>query len=336
MTPDFVIVGIVATYTAVAAVLQAIGPKPRPLAVLWHDVAVIIPIFAGLVILLVALDVLRSGKSFTSAAGWTELGRRCTRSSAILRWIVACIVFWPFMDVFGWYKSRIPITNPILKDPVIVRIDAALHFGHQPWELLQPVFGHPFATRLIDAFYHQIYPAVVIGVVVACSLIARGARRARFLVGFLMVWIIVGTVGGTLLASVGPCYYGRVFTDVPDPFAPLMRYLYSVNAVTALAAIPSQEFLWSGYTGQTVPLGISAMPSVHVAIAALLMCAAFDFRYPLVRLLGVLFWLATLVGSVATGWHYAVDGYVATVAVVVGWLVLKRVWHATESEPPIR
>lgn len=323
MKADFAVIAIVGVYTLVAAVLQAIGPHHRDLVVLWTDAAVAFSVFALLVVMLVALDVLRANKSFTTAEGWRELGRRCVEPQAILRWLVACVVFWPFMDVFGWYKSRIPISHPALWDPAIVRLEAALHFGRQPWEWLQPVLGGMTATRAVDLFYHQIYPAVVIATVVAFALLDRGVRRGRFMILFLATWIVVGTIGGTLFASVGPCYFGLQFPDVPNPFGPLMAHLHAVDAATHLSAISSQEFLWAGYTHQATPLGVSAMPSVHVALAALVMVAAFDFNV-WVRIAGVLFWFATLVGSVATGWHYASDGYVGTILVVLLWWASKR------------
>jgi hypothetical protein len=65
--------------------------------------------------------------------------------------------------------------------------------------------------------------------------------------------------------------------------------------------------------------GISAFPSVHVAVAALYVFVGFAVH----RLLGWAFLallLGTLVGSVHLAWHYALDGYVAIVAVAALWV----------------
>lgn len=328
---DLILLAIVTLYTGLAAFLQAAGPAHRPLTVLWPQVRPVFPIFALLAILAAALDQLRSGKSFTQVANWATLAKRCTRPSTLLRWCVACVMFWPFMDVFGWYKSRIWVGNPTLWDPAIVRLENVMHFGHQPWEWLQPVLGNVAATRSLDVFYHQIYPAVILFVVIGFALAGRGVSRSRYLVHFVLTWIIVGTVGGTLFPSVGPCYYGLAIPG-PDPFAPLMAHLEAMNQVAPLAALRSQAFLWAGHTGVATPLGVSAMPSVHVGLAALVMAAAFECSRG-VRTLGVLFWLATLVGSVALGWHYAADGYVATLIVVVLWAGAARFWRRAAFPP---
>lgn len=327
---DLILVGVVAAYVALAAFLQTTGPPHREIVVLWQQVRPVFLVFALLTILVLALDVLRSGKSLTSAAGWKDLSGRCLRARSVLRWFVACILFWPFMDVFGWYKSRIDLSAPNLWDPAIVRLEGLLHFGRQPWEWLQPVLGHPVVTRALDLFYHQVYPAVILFVVIGFALAGTGVRRARYLVLFVVTWIVVGTIGGTVFASVGPCYYGLTFPDAPDPFGPLMSYLQTVHAVTPLAAIRSQNFLWAGHMGLATPLGVSAMPSVHVGLATLVMLAAFDYGW-WVRIPSVLFWLATLVGSVATGWHYAADGYAATLIVVAVWLAASQFWRRLES-----
>lgn len=72
-----------------------------------------------------------------------------------------------------------------------------------------------------------------------------------------------------LLSSAGPCYYGAVVGG-PDPYAPLMEYLQRVDAIRPLTALDVQAMLWSGFVGSKVLIGgISAMPSIHVALPAL-------------------------------------------------------------------
>jgi PAP2 superfamily len=66
--------------------------------------------------------------------------------------------------------------------------------------------------------------------------------------------------------------------------------------------------------------GISAMPSVHVAVAVLFALAGGRAgRWP-----GRLFTAyagIVLLGSVHLGWHYAVDGYVSAAIVAGLWLL---------------
>jgi hypothetical protein len=111
-----------------------------------------------------------------------------------------------------------------------------------------------------------------------------------------------------------------------------MNYLHTVNdnPSTQLYALFAQERLLQAHaTGATLPYGggISAMPSLHVAMAVLY--AAVGWRVS--RLAGILlsaYVLVVRVGAVHLGWHYAVDGYVSVALAVLiwngaGWL-LKR------------
>lgn len=53
------------------------------------------------------------------------------------------------------YGLRLSLTlfQPFYLDPAaFMRLDAWLHGGHQPWELLQLVVGYPSVTRLIDSY----------------------------------------------------------------------------------------------------------------------------------------------------------------------------------------
>src|SRR5690606_16080164 len=80
------------------------------------------------------------------------------------------------------------------------------------------------------------------------------------------------------------------------------------------------DYLLATYRGGpvTAGTGISAMPSMHLAIATL--NALLFLRLSRVAGLVTLVYLATtLFGSVYLGWHYAVDGYVSIVAVILLW-----------------
>jgi membrane-associated phospholipid phosphatase len=77
--------------------------------------------------------------------------------------------------------------------------------------------------------------------------------------------------------------------------------------------------LWSGYIGATKgSIGISAFPSMHVAMAVLF--ALYATRRS--RLVGLLMWAFAaiiMVGSVILGWHYAVDGYASVLISIAIW-----------------
>jgi hypothetical protein len=135
----------------------------------------------------------------------------------------------------------------------------------------------------------------------------------------LLIYILLGTAGAIALSAAGPCYYHAV-TGQSSPYAPLMQYLAALDAEQPIIALRVQQTLWENYARSlNLPfVGISAIPSVHVAVAVLF--AILGWRTS--RWLGwVLTWYAgvVLVGSVHLGWHYAVDGYVSIAGALAIW-----------------
>lgn len=187
-----------------------------------------------------------------------------------------------------------------------------------PGSCSSPLFGTVEATALLDRFYYAWFPLGFVFVVwMAWS--RRRELRLRFFLTFLLTWIVLGTVLATMFSSVGPCYYGRVVGS-PDPFVPLMAFRREVDEIRPLRALEIQEYLWDAYSGHADRFleGISAMPSLHVAMPALYTLVAFHVH----RWMGTafaLYALLVLLGSVHLGWHYAVDGYASVLLVVLGW-----------------
>jgi hypothetical protein len=146
--------------------------------------------------------------------------------------------------------------------------------------------------------------------------------RMQFMLTFVLSWSLLGSLMATLLSSGGPVYYGRL-TGLPDPFVPLMTYLYDANEVATLWVLNVHEKLWESYiTGAfDFGAGISAMPSMHVSSAVLF--ALLGWRVN--RTLGIaltLFATVVMIGSVHLAWHYAIDGYLS---IVLTWMIWRAV-----------
>ncbi len=228
---------------------------------------------------------------------------------------------------FWAFKRTIPRFHPFSWDPALSRLDETLHLGHEPWMLLQPVFGSSTATVVLDKLYYLWFIAIL--VVIAWQA-WRADRRARmhFLLAYSWSWVFIGTIMAIALSSAGPCYYGRIVPG-PDPYAPLMTFLYRVDAGTPLLALRVQEWLWDGYLGLGYFQGISAMPSMHVALPVLFALGSLKVGRWLTASFA-LYTVAILLGSVHLGWHYAVDGYVAIVVALAMWWVIGR-WLGARS-----
>ena len=50
-------------------------------------------------------------------------------------------------------KDLIPVIQPFAWDVPLAQLDGWIHGGYQPWELLQPLLGHPTVTVLISYAY---------------------------------------------------------------------------------------------------------------------------------------------------------------------------------------
>lgn len=224
------------------------------------------------------------------------------------------------MSLYSSLKRMIPDLVPYRYDEAFWQIDRWLHFGHDPWEWLQPLLATPATTSAISTLYHEIWLLLMLLIWIwqACSL-ARPHLRLQFLITYLLVWVLLGNVGAVALSSAGPVYYAEV-TGLSSPYRLLFEYLYRADGASGVSALKLQEMLWASLAsgGRGVGTGISAMPSVHVATTVVFALLAANYS----RILGLLFAAyvtIVVVGSVHLGWHYAIDAYVSIVSTVALW-----------------
>lgn len=251
---------------------------------------------------------------------------------------IPMLLFTPLLaGSFSVFKAAIPLIHPFSWDARLDQWDRWLHGGIAPWEWLQPILGHPIFSQAINVGYNLWFFVLWFAWFWQFFTLRNPQLRMQFLLSVQMAWILVGSVLATVLSSAGPCYFGRVVGG-PDPYQPLMTYLHQANETIAIWALGTQERLWDGYSlGQlNLGAGISAMPSMHVAIAT--MFALLGWRTS--RLMGILFtiflgWI--MVGSIHLGWHYALDGYVSVICALLlwaasGWFV-RRVMRLPRQAP---
>ena len=121
--------------------------------------------------------------------------------------------------------------------------------------------------------------------------------------------------GYRLLPALGPCY------TTPDVWTGIADRIPHARG--------GQAQLWENYlrmlAGRTGPLrqfnptrGIGAMPSVHVAAHALFALWARE-RSRILGRIGFFLTALTFVGSVVTGWHYAIDAYAGLLLAILCW-----------------
>lgn len=222
-----------------------------------------------------------------------------------------------FVSAVGVLKGAIAILSPFAWDKALAHADRILHFGRAPDEWLWFVVQSPFALRMFNIAYNFWFIVLIATVFTACITRNDTKLRHQFLMSFMLVWTLGGFFLAMGLSSAGPCYYERL--GLGGDFHPLMQALAAADRIYPIWALGTQDMLWSGYIGATDgSIGISAFPSMHVAIAVLFSLYATRRS----RLAGILMWAfagVIMVGSVVLGWHYAIDGYAGALLSIMIW-----------------
>ena len=188
-------------------------------------------------------------------------------------------------------------------DPLLADLDALLFFG-DPWTYLSWWTGGHLAL-----VYHWSW------VLFIAAAIVKVRNDEAGVIAWFVLWGLFAPLVQWLLPAGGPVFYallghGDRFADI-DPAASGMFV----------------EHLWIAYeSGDTMfGAGISAMPSMHVASVV---WGALLFRTPFAAAYAAIIFLL----SIATGWHYALDGIVGG-ALAWAALALSRLAVARRPVP---
>lgn len=237
------------------------------------------------------------------------------RTIACLPLLAVCIVLLPF---FSKMKAAIPLFNDYTWDATFIAWDRAIFFGHDAWQVMQPIIGYPIITALLAVFYHLwmllLYPGCLF---FAFARIDPVLRRQFFLT-YVLSWTVIGGGMATLMASVGPCFVGPMLGN--DTFDAQMAYLNAANEQVPVMTLKVQAMLleWFHQSANGLGSGITAMPSMHIAICFLFWLAMRRVDHRLSKAFAA-FLVIIWVGSVHLAYHYAVDGLVSVIAVAAIW-----------------
>ncbi|QFT77435.1 phosphatase PAP2 family protein [Erythrobacter sp. THAF29] len=241
--------------------------------------------------------------------------------------LAIAIVVLPF---FSKMKAAIPLFNDYTWDQTFIEWDRAIFFGYDAWQVLQPVLGYPVVTALLALLYHLWFLLLYPGVMFFVYGRIDSQLRRQFFMTYMLSWALIGGAMATWLASVGPCFVGPMLGN--PAFDAQMAYLYAANEQVPIMVLPVQEMLLERYANADNGLGsgITAMPSMHCAIAFLYWIAVRRIHTGWGVFFGVFFFV-TWISSVHLAYHYAVDGLVSLLAVAAIWWASKRLIAAWDA-----
>jgi PAP2 superfamily len=249
------------------------------------------------------------------------------RIGFVLSGSVMLVVVMYFGGVFSSVKNTLVVWEGGFHfDRQFADIDSFLHFGIEPWRIVTPLMGSAPARLFIGYNYATIWFMIAFGTVYFVAQSPKAASvRSRYLVSFMLVWVLLGNVLAGMFMSAGPAFYAQVTGDGAR-FAGLTAFLDESAALGDKTGM-YQAYLWSLRESDLAGFasGISAFPSVHVGLIVMNTLFAWDTNRKLGWVM-IAYSLLIMASSVGLGWHYAVDGYASAIVVILMHILLKRVY----------
>jgi len=219
-------------------------------------------------------------------------------------WLRLWIVCMALTYTYFWVKVCVPLLRTDLYDPALWKLDRWLHFGLSPSVFATALFEHSSVAGWLDRWYGLWTPSVLV-MLAFFTASTDALLRRRFMLSCVFLWGL-GCWLYVALPALGPIFY------VPELWQEIAGRIPSANAMHGLLWANYQKMLAgrNGVLREFNPIyAIAAMPSLHVGAHALFAVWSWRHARP-VALVFVVATFLTFVGSLVTGWHYAVDGYV--------------------------
>ena len=290
-------------HSAALIISGLVGFTERPPTLSYMLIALVLSFFGGLALFLHRLWRL-----------WREgEGRPIRRLTAEARPIAIGAYFLGFqlialqMAALTWLKEMMPFAVPFWADPPLAAFDRAI-LGSDAWRIIPAMLVKP-----LDVLYPTWAPVKFVALLLVLVRPASQIKAQAMMAYFLTIGL-VGVSGQYLLSSGGPIFYDRLVQA--NEFGELTNRLRELAPIASAAS----EYLWASYLerGDGIGRGISAMPSIHVAITTWTAISISRF-WPKAAPLLWLFWIVIMAGSIALGWHYLSDGIVGAGGAILCW-----------------
>lgn len=255
-----------------------------------------------------------------------------------LGWPLA--LFMLLLPSFNAFKQRILPQAGFRYDADLAAIDRLL-FGGDPGPWLHQLLGSPATTRFFDTAYHGWFVLTTLGLCVV-GLCASTRTRGQYMLAYAAIWIILGSLLAWIVPAAGPAFYQVLVEPAgAEPFLFVHEQLAIAGDTSFLTSLGNQDYLRENFASSSLAMGggISAIPSIHNAMAALFAIASFRVH----KLLGFLmigFAMLIWIASVYLNWHYAIDGIAGAAGATViwfgaGWIVDRILAHSGGQLGPV-
>lgn len=228
--------------------------------------------------------------------------------------LLPLVAFPAFLVGFTATKSAIPFLVGYSWDSFWANADLLI-FRTDPWRITHLLFGSG-SLWLWQWFYTVGWGAAFFFTAAAIPLYASNRFVSTFFCAMFSTWFLGGFVLAYAFSAAGP-----VFAHLFDPALDLRFASLRAELANNLGNGPislTQTYLGEAVHSHTAVMGggISAMPSMHLAAAAIYIIASRGTRwfYP-----SLIFWLIIFIASAYFGYHYWIDGLAGAAVAWICW-----------------
>lgn len=224
------------------------------------------------------------------------------------------------MIFFIFQKDLVRFVHPYAWDHAFMAWDKILHFGQHPYQLLIDWIGGLKIGGLLEDVYFKWFVVSYVALAYNLFFDRRLGRRMQFMWTLSLSWMLLGGILATVLSSICPIFWHEFYAG-DNPYQGLLDHLAANrDDISGILLIQQKLLEWNRSDNLLPPNAIAAMPSMHIAIAWLIVLYMRSVHF-WAFLAAAVFFVLVFISCVYFGFHYALDGYVSIVLISIIWFL---------------